>query len=224
MENWQAIFVEPTKVILAQVGHFVTGAFLVILILLIGWMIAKSIKVILTKLLKTLKLDDLSDQIGLNGILSKGGISYPLSALVGAICYWTVILITFVVAFNAMGFSIAADLLQRITLYIPNIITAIFILIVGMFAAVIMKNIVQTTASNAGIPHGSLLCQITEVVIMVFAVSMALEQLKIGAEIVQLTITIVLGSFGLGFALAFGLGCKDIVAKSVKDYLEKLKK
>ncbi len=113
---------------------------------------------------------------------------------------------------------------SEVSLFIPNIIAAIFILIIGMFAAVIIKNIVKTTASSAGIPHINLLSKIIEVVIMVFAVAMALEQLQIGARIVELTITIILGSFGLGFALALGLGCKDIVAKSAEGFLEKLKK
>ncbi|MDD5069723.1 MAG: hypothetical protein PHV17_03245 [Candidatus Omnitrophica bacterium] len=224
MENWRDVLVEPAKVVLVQMGQFVVGAFLVILILLIGWVISKIIKTIVTKLLKALKLDELSSKVGLSGILTKGGISYPLSALIGGICYWLILLVTFVVALNAVGLTIAADLLQRISLFIPNIIAAIFILIVGMFAAVIMKNIVKTTVSNIKISQVNLLSKITEVAIMVFAIAMALEQLQIGAGIVRLTITIILGSFGLGFALALGLGCKDMVAKSAEVFFEKLKK
>lgn len=224
MDNWRDVLVEPTKMVFAQVGQFVVGAFLVIFILFIGWVISKIIRTVVTKLLKALKLDELSSQIGLRSILTNGGINYPLSTLVGDICYWLAVLVTFVVALNAVGLTIAADLLQRISLFIPNIIAAIFILIVGMFAAVIMKNIVKTAASSAGISQDNLLSQITEVVIIVFAVAMALEQLQIGAGIVQLTITIILGSFGLGFALALGLGCKDIVAKSAEGFLKKFKK
>lgn len=224
MDNWRVVLVEPAKVVLAQMGWFVAGAFLVIFILFIGWFISKMIKMIVTKLLKAVKVDELSSQIDLSGILTKGGISYSLSELVGVICYWLTLLITFVIALNAVGLTIAADLLQRISLFIPNIIAAIFILIVGMFAAVIIKNIVKTAASSAGIPHINLFSKITEVVIMVFAVAMALEQVQIGARIVELTITIVLGSFGLGFALALGLGCKDIVAKSVAQFLEGIKR
>ncbi|OGX60057.1 MAG: hypothetical protein A2306_01550 [Omnitrophica WOR_2 bacterium RIFOXYB2_FULL_38_16] len=224
MDNWRDVLVEPAKVVLAQMGQFFVSAILVILILLIGSVISRLIKTIVTKLLKVLKLDELSSQIGLSGLLTKSGISHPLSALVGGICYWLALLITFVVALNSVGLTIAADLLQRISLFIPNIIAAIFILIVGMFAAVIMKNIVKTTANNIGISQVNILSKITEVVIMVFAISMSLEQLQIGAGIVRLTITIILGSFGLGFALALGLGCKDMVAKSAEGFLEKLKK
>ena len=92
----------------------------------------------------------------------------------------------------------------------PNIIAAVFILIVGMFAAIVVRNIVRVSASNAGIAQANLFGNIAEVVIMVFAAAIALEQLQIGVRIIDLTISIILGSFGLGFALAFGLGCKRI--------------
>ena len=84
--------------------------------------------------------------------------------------------------------------------------------------------IVATAAKNIGISQVNFLSKLAEIVIMIFTIAMALEQLKIGATIVQLTITIILGSFGLGFALAFGLGCKDIVGKSVEKFIENLKK
>jgi uncharacterized protein YacL len=120
--------------------------------------------------------------------------------------------------------TVAADLLQRIVLFVPNIIAAVFILIVGMFAAVLLRNIVRVAASNAGIAQANMFGNITEVVIMVFVAAVALEQLQIGSRIIDLMISIILGSFGLGFALAFGLGCKDIIGKSVGDFLSKLKK
>jgi hypothetical protein len=129
-----------------------------------------------------------------------------------------------VVALNVAGLTVAADLLQRITLFIPNIISAIFVLIAGMFIAVIVRGIVKTVANNAGISRANLLSKLAEVVIMIFAVAIALEQVQIGARVVELTISIVLASFGLGFALAFGLGCKDIVAKGVSEFIEKVKK
>jgi hypothetical protein len=225
MGNLQEAFVVPAKAILAQVGQFVVGVLLFLFILIIGWLISKFvIKIVVTRVLRFLKLDELSKRIEFDDLLAKGGISVSLSELVGAICYWLALLITFMVALNAVGLTIAADLLQRIVLFIPNIIAAIFILIAGMFVAILLKNIVKTAGGNAGISQGNLLSKITEVVVMVFAISMALEQLQIGARIIELTISIILGALGLGFALAYGLGCKDIAAKSVTEFLNKLKK
>ncbi len=225
MFDLQGMLVEPAKIILSQIGTFAVSTLKVLLILLVGWIISKFIiKIGVTNLLKLLKLDTLSKRIEFEALLEKGGISISLSELVGVICYWIALLITFVVALNAVGLTIAADLLQRIVLFIPNIIAAIFILVAGEFVAVILKSIVKTASSNAGIAQANLLSKITEVVIMVFAIAMALEQLQIGARIIELTISIILGAFGLGFALALGLGCKDIVGKSVAEFIDRLTK
>lgn len=224
MGNWEGILVEPAARILDGIGRFLVNVLLVVIILIIGWVLSKVIKALVTKLLRAVKIDELSDRIELDSMLAKGGIQYSLSELIGVVVYWLTILITFVVAINAVGLTIAADLLNRIVFYIPNVIAAIFILIAGMFLGSLLKNIVKAAASNSGIAQANLLGKIVEIVIMVFAVAIALEQLSIAPTIIQMTISIILGSFGLGFALAFGLGCKDIVAKSVSEFLDKIKK
>lgn len=225
MDTLNAILVPSAKMALAQVGQFVSSVLLVLILFLIGWLFSKIvIKTGVTGLLKLIKLDEFSKKFEISAILAKGGINIGLAELIGLICYWLGLLVTFVVALNAIGLTVAADLLQKIVLFIPNIIASIFILIVGMFASVAVRNLVRIAANNAGIAQANLMSNICEVVIMVFAVAIALEQLQIGVRIIDLTISIILGSFGLGFALAFGLGCKDIVGKSVSDFLSKIKK
>lgn len=224
MSTWQIVLLEPAKMILDQIGQFVINILLVLVILVIGWLIAKLIKSIVTKLLRALKLDELSDRIELESLLAKGGIKYSLSELLGVVVYWLAILVTFMVAVNSVGLTVAADLLNRVVLYIPNIIAAIFILILGMFVATLLKNIIQTIATNAGLSEEKLLGKIVEILVMVFVIIMALEQLNIGAKTLQLILSIVLGALGLGVALAFGLGCKEIAGKIVAEFLDKIKK
>jgi len=224
MSSWQEVLWEPAKTVLAQISQFVVNILLVIVILIIGWVISKLVKVVVTKGLRAIKLDELSDRIELETMLEKGGIGYSLSELIGVICYWIAILVTFMVAINAVGLTVAADLLNRVVLYVPNVIAAVFILILGMFASTILKNIVVTAANNSGVSQAKLLGKIVEIIVIVFAIFVGLEQLGIGIRITQLTISIALGSVGLGLALAFGLGCKDIAGKMIADFLEKLKK
>lgn len=223
MSSWEIVLLEPAKLILAQIGQFLINMLLVVIILIIGWIISNLIKTVVTKVLRALKVDEISDRIELDNLLAKGGIKYSFSELLGIIIYWLAILITVVVAINAIGLTMAAELLNKFILYVPNVIAAIFILILGMFMAVILKNIVQTAAVNAGISQVNILTKVVEVLVIVFAIAIALEQLNIGAKVIQLLIGIVLGSIGLAGALAFGLGCKDIAAKYTAELIEKLK-
>ncbi len=224
MSNWQQILLEPAKLMLYQIGKFLANILLVVVILIIGWIIAKIVKDLLTKGLKILKLDQLSERIELDNILSKGGVNYSLSELIGIVCYWIVILITVVASLNAVNLTVAADLLNRIILYIPHVIAAIFMLVLGMFVATLLSNIVQTAANNAGIAESKLLSKVVQALVIIFAVAIAMEQLNIGAKIIEIIIGIMVGSIGLAVALAFGLGCKDMAAKSVAEFMDKIKK
>lgn len=224
MSSWQIVLLEPARAVLAQISQFVINALLVILILIIGWLLSKAVKAVVSKALKLAKVDEVSSRIELDDLLGKGGITYPLSDLIAVIFYWLGLLITFMVAVNAIGLTVAADLLNQVVLYIPNVIAALFILILGMFASTILKNIVQTAASNAGLSQSKILSQVVETIVIAFAIFVGLEQLKIGIAITELTLAIILGSIGLAVALSFGLGCKDIAGRYVSELLEKMKK
>jgi len=221
--SWQAVLLEPAKTVITQIGQFLINVLLMIIILIIGWMISKVIKGLVVRILKAVKLDDLSERIELDNLLAKGGIQYSLSELIGVICYWLALLVTFVVAINAIGLTVAADLLNTVVLYIPNVIAAMFVLILGIFVASLLKSIVQTAANNAGIAQSNLLGKVVEIAVAVFAIAIALQQLNIGARIIELAISVLLGSIGLAVALAFGIGCKDIAAKIMADLLDKIK-
>jgi len=224
MSDWQVVLMEPAKTVMSQIGQFLVDLLRIVIILIIGLLIARIIKTLVTRGLKLVKMDVLSDRIGLDGLLEKGSIKYSFSELMGVLCYWVTLLVTFVVAVNAIGLTVAADLLNRIILYVPNILAAIFIIILGLFVAALLKNIVQAAASNAGLSQAKLLAKLTEITIVAFAIFVTLEQLKIGIKITEITLSILLGSIGLGLALAFGLGCKDIVARIVSDFMDKIKK
>ncbi|MDD5165769.1 MAG: hypothetical protein PHQ57_00060 [Candidatus Omnitrophica bacterium] len=223
MSNLQGVLLEPARVLLTQISQFFVSVLLVLIIILIGWLVSKLIKTVVTRILVAVKIDDFADRVELAGILSKGGIKYSLSELIGVICYWLALLVTFVVALGTVNL-ITSTLLDRIVSYIPNIIAAIFVLILGIFVAALLKNIVQTAASNAGLNQAKFLGRIAEVVVVVFAVLIAMEELNIGAKIIELTVGIALGSLGLAFAIAFGLGSRDFAEKTISELAEKLKK
>lgn len=220
---WGSLLIEPAKQMLAKIGDFLATLFWMILILVVGWLIAKVIKNLVIRALKVIKLDKAAEEAGIDKFLAKGGIGYSLSEIVGLLCYWLAVLIVVVVAVNAIGLNVAADLLSRIVLYVPNVIISIVILVLGMFVAAFFGAIVRTASSNAGVEQSKLLGKIVEIVVVIFTVAIALEQLRIGVEIVRLTVTIILASLGLGLAIAFGLGCKDIVGRFVSDSIDKVK-
>lgn len=222
--DWTFVAMETARAMFTRIGAFIPKLIGVLIILIIGWLIAKIIEELLVRSLKLIRLDTLSEKSGTSNFLAKGGIKYTLSELIGALVYWIVLLIVIITALNALQWTVAAELLNTVVGYIPNIIVAIFILVLGMFVSTLLGTVIRTAASNAGITQAKLLGQITQAVVIIFAAVIALQQLKIQTTILLSVINIVVAAIGLALGLAFGLGCKDIAGKAVADFLDRLKK
>ncbi|PIQ89346.1 MAG: hypothetical protein COV72_03605 [Candidatus Omnitrophica bacterium CG11_big_fil_rev_8_21_14_0_20_42_13] len=221
---WKTVLFEPVSNFLSSIGELLRSGITVIFILLIGWLIAKLIQRIITKFFKLVKIDSIADQIGVNAFLSKGGIKLTIAELLGSISYWLVFLIALCMAVDAIGLTAAADLLNQVVLYIPKVIIAIIVLALGMFIATFLSAAVKTAAVNAGVSQSNLLAKIVEVVIIISAVIIALEQLQIGIGFINSLVIAFLAALSLGFGLAFGLGCKDLIGKMVSEAVDKIKK
>jgi hypothetical protein len=224
MDRLALIVADPVKAMLIKIWSYIPTIVGAIIILVIGWIVAKFVEAIVVRALKAGRLDVVSDKTGVANMLAQGEVKFTLSELMGVIVYWIVMLSVLAASLNALNLTVASDLLSRLVAYIPNIIIAIFVLVLGSFLATFVAGIVRTAVGNAGMGNAKLLAKITQTVLVVFAVIVAIEQLNIATAFVAFTVNIILASIGLALALAFGMGCKDIAAKAMSDLLNKVKK
>ena len=224
MENMNIVVIEPVRAMAIKIWSYIPAIAGAIVILVVGWLIAKLIEAVVVRLLKAARLDAGSDKVGITNVLAQGDIKMSLSELVGAIVYWLIILVVLATTLDALNLKIASELVSKLVGYVPNILASVFILILGSFLANFVATIVRTSTSNAGIKNAKMLSQITQILIIIFAVIVAVEQLQIATTLIVLSVNIILVSFGLGLALAFGLGCKDIACKAMQDFLNNMKK
>ena len=221
--DWNVVVIDPVREMLSRVAVFLPTLIGVLVILIVGWIIAGILKSIVVKVLKLIQLDTASEKSGLGDVLRRGGIKQTVAELIGVLIYWLVMLLVFMTALNALGMTVAAALLDKVILYIPNVIAAIFIMALGIFFASMIGTIVRTASGNAGISQAKFLGQLTQVVIMVFTVVVTLEQLNIAATVLTFALNIILGSMGLAMALAVGIGSKDIAGKLMQELVDKIK-
>ena len=221
--DWQTTVMEPVEAMWTRVLGFLPTLVGVIIILIAGWVIATVVQKVITRFLKLARLDTASEKTGIANILTKGDINYTLSEIVGIIVYWLMMLVVILAAVNALHLTVAAELLNRVILYIPNVIASVFILVLGIFFASIVANVVRTTAANAGIQQARSLAQGTQVVIAIFVFVEALKQLQINTSLIDFLMQAVLAALALGIGLAVGLGCKDMAAKYVVQLIDSFK-
>ncbi|MBU2063514.1 MAG: hypothetical protein KKF93_03875 [Candidatus Omnitrophica bacterium] len=217
----ESLFFDPVREMVERILSFVSLTMVAFLVVVIGWIIAKTIRSLVARVLKAVKLDKLSERAGIAKFLSKGEIKYNLSDLIAILVYWLLMLIVIMVTANVLGLTTVAELMDKIVFYIPNVLAALIVLVIGALLAVFVRKVVETTSKNAGLTHAKGMGMLAHTVIVIFAIIIALEQLKIGITILSQFITVILGSVGLALALSFGLGCKEIAAQIVKDFLEK---
>ena len=217
--EWNTLIVEPVTQMLTRIMAYLPVLAGALVILMVGWIVAKAIRRLVDWLLKTVRFDALADKAGISEILRKGDLEISAREVVGSIVYWLIIIMVLVMTVDALGLPKASDILSSLFAYVPKVIAALLVLIVAMFLANFVSGIVRTAAGNAKLPKPEILAGISRWAIIIFAVTISLEQLGIAPLLVTATFNIVLGGICLALALAFGLGGKDAAAK----YLEGLK-
>jgi len=194
-----------------------------IIIFVVGWIIAKLVKVGVEKLLKLVRFDTATEKTGVNNFLKKGKIVKDPSEIVGTLVYWFIMILVLIASLDALGLPIVSDMLNSIFLYIPNVVAAIIVLVLGFLMGNLLAAVVRTAASNAGLKNAVGLGNLSFYAIVLFTAAIALIQLGIGEEIVVSAFGLVFGAAALALALAFGLGGRDVAADYLKRWFEEKK-
>jgi len=218
--EWKNLIVEPVTQMLTKMMAYLPVLLGALIILIAGWFVAKAIKRIVDWLLKLIRFNMLADKAGISEILKKGNLEISAGEVISRLVYWLIVIMVLVMAVDALGLPKASDVLASLFAYVPKVIAALLVLVVAMFLASFVSGIVRTAAGNASLPKPEMFAGVSRWAIIIFAVTISLEQLGIASLLVTTTFNIILGGVCLALAIAFGLGGKDIVAK----YLEELKK
>jgi len=217
--EWENLIVVPVREMLTKIMAYLPVLLGALVILVVGWLVAKAIRRIVDWLLKTVRFDMMADKSGISEVLRKGNLKTTAREVVSGLVYWLIMIMVFVMVVNALGLPKASDILASLFAYIPKVIAALFVLVVAMFLANFVSGIVRTAAGNANLPNPDIFAGISRWAIIIFAVTISLGELGIGTVLVTATFNIILGGIVLALAIAFGLGGKDAAAR----YLDELK-
>jgi len=212
---WNAFAVKITAFLPALIGA--------IIIFVVGWIIARLVRLAVEKLLKLVRFDKATEKTGVQEFLKKGDILKAPSEIIGSLVYWFLMILVIIASLDALGLPIVSDLLNSIFLYIPNVVAAIIVLVLGFLLGTLLSAVVRTAASNAGLKNAEGLGKLALYAIVFFSGAIALIQLGIGGEIVVSAFGIAFGAAALALAIAFGLGGRDVAADYLKRWLEEKK-
>lgn len=204
--------------IVTRLGDFFSVAFEwlprllgALIVLFVGYVIARILAAIVRRVLGRIGLDALVAKSPLGQTV--GRVSQSPTKLLAKIVFWIVMFGSFSPAADALGIASIKGLIAAVYAYIPNVIAALAIVVVGALLAGVVGRMVRDLLPSG--PMNSVAASIAPAAVMVIAVFMALDQLKIAKDIVTITYAALLGSLALGAALAFGLGGRDAAARAL---------
>ena len=211
--------------LLEAVGHafdvllgFLPALVGAILLIIIGWIVSGIVANIVRRLLQTVHFDRLTQHAGVDTLAARFDLPANGEALLAGIVKWFIRLIFLVAAFNALQIPAVTSILNAILLFLPSLVVALLILIIGASLGRIARDAVQGAVGK----NGALLGAITQYGIIAIAVTIALEQIGVGVVIITLLFGAVMLAFSLGLGLAFGLGGRDTARQIVDGWYQQM--
>jgi hypothetical protein len=203
-------------------GGLVPALFGALIILFAGYLLAKVLERLVDRALK---------KIGLNSMLARGGVMQAVersgshlnpTRVVSNLVFWLVMFTVILIAANALGLESLASVFGELVSYIPSVIAAIVIILVGIVLGQFVGGLI---AASAGALHGGrALARVGSGGVILLAVFMALQELGIATDIVTTAFAILFGAIALAGALAFGLGNRDLAGDITREWYERYRK
>ncbi len=213
---FQHALLEPlgilTQKLLAMLPNLFAMGVIFVAALFLAWMSGQATE----RLLRVLRIDLLSQRIGLTTALVRGGVKTQPSYLVGRMVFWIVSALGIIASLAVLQLDPVNKFVESLLAYLPYFLTSLFIVGGGFLVSNFVSQAVLIAAVNAGLPPARLLAAGTRWGIQVAAIAMALEQLGIAETIVVVGFGITFGGIVLAMALAFGLGAQNLA----KEFLE----
>jgi len=182
-----------------------------IILLIMGWVIAKVVSKVIARLLKGPRVEKWTQKINGSESMQENGMSIAPAKVISQFVYWLILLVFFITASDTLGWQSVSTEVGGLLRYLPKLLSAIIIFVIGMYIANFIKQAILATFISLGVSGAKLISTIAFYVIIVILTVTAMNQAGIDTEILTHNITLILGSVLFAFALAFGLGARDIL-------------
>jgi hypothetical protein len=209
------MLLESIRESMHQIGAFLPRLLLAIVILIVGWLVAKAVRFAIVKALRTINFNVVTEKAGIDHFLKQGGADIDTVRVLGSLSYWLVILAALMIASNSLDLAYVTDLIGRIVLFVPKVMVAVVILVFGVYFARFVGAALTTYLRNIGVGEAGLVGRLALYAIVVFVIMIALDQMGLG-DIIRQAFLIIVAAIALGLALAFGLGGQKRAAELIE--------
>jgi len=201
-----------------QVIQWTPKVLLTAAVLVVGYVAARLIGQAIGKLSEKIGLETAAERSGLAQSMQHMGIKRGVPAIVGTIVFWLLMCVFVMASFNILGLEKLSQAMQSLVDYIPKVLVATVVVVIGLLVASFLRGLVATSADRVGISYAGPLASACYYVLAVLTFSAAFSQLGIAFALLDNLIMIAFGGLAVGFGLSFGLGGRDVMAGVLAGY------
>ena len=220
-ETWTDILVTSFREVVQRLALAAPRLLALLTLVLAGWVMAALVRRLVVRILRAADFDQRCKRWGLTATLIRGGITLPPADLVGRAIFWTLFLVALLMGIEALEMPATAGLVAVVLRFLPNLVVAALVMVVGWLLANFLAQAALIGAVNAQVAGAPLIAGAVRWLVLVFAGAAALTQLGIAREMVLLAFGIAFGGTVLALALAFGLGGKELAREILESRLRK---
>jgi len=191
-----------------------------IVIVAIGWFVSSVLARGVMGLLRAIRFDELMQRSGLADFMNKMGTGLDSAGVIAGLVKWIVRIVVLLVAFDVLGLPAVSDVMRQLLLWLPNLVVAIFVLFIGGIAARALGNIVRGATAEAGFVNPETLSNVVRTTVWSFAIVVAINQLGIATNLITTLFTGFVAALAIALGLAFGLGGRDLAARSLENWYD----
>ena len=177
-----------------------------VVVFLVGWLIAELLGKLAYHVVKILHLDNALSRVGFRQAWEKSGFKLNTPVLFYELVKWFFVVVFLMAATNILGLGQVSEFLRTVVFYLPNVIVAMVILLIGILVAKFSEGFVKASVKAAGLMSANFLGALTKWAVFIFSLLVALAQLKVADDIIKIVITGLIAAGALAMGLAFGLG------------------
>jgi len=216
MMDFLNLMLEPLQEVFVKFEAFLPNLLAMLVILAVGILLARVVRVLLLKFLRVIQFDSWSDRMGFTTLLRKGDLWLKPSAVLGGTVFWILVIVTLMAGLGALNVAAIDTLVAQFFNYLPRVFSAAVILAIGYLFTSFISRAVLITLVNSGYHYARLLAEAIRVLLMLMILAMVMEQLQIATNVVLAAFSILFGGIVIALAIAFGVGGIDTARRIVE--------
>lgn len=189
-----------------------------LLVLIVGWIVIKLLLKVLKKALKVVKIDRFGEKLNDIEIIDGKKLNINLSKIILSFIKWSLLLILIIVVSEMMGLTIISEEIGNLITYLPQLLSAAAIFVIGLFIANFVKKSIQTFFKSFELSGSKIISQLVFFILLAIISITALNQAGINTDIITSNLNLIFGAFLAAVALAVGLGAREVVGDLMRTF------